>query len=337
VTGASDRKAPPVLSIGAEDDAPVPDDFRGGVVAIGSFDGVHRGHQTLIASAAAIAARSETRALALTFEPHPRALFQPDAPLFRLSDRAAKNALLSIAGAAGVIEIAFDRPLAGLAPEAFVETILVGRLGVRGVAVGEAFRFGKGRAGDVAVLRALGDRHGFAVDALAPVRDDTGEVVSSGRVRDALRAGDVEQAGILLGYRWFVTGEVVRGDRRGRDLGFPTANIALSPPPELAFGIYAVTVQGRDGAGRPGVASYGVRPTFGERAPLLEVHLFDFDGDLYGHDIAVVFHDWIRGEERFDSSEALVQQMEQDAATARVRLAAAGPGTKVDRALTEWF
>lgn len=331
------RDDPPTLRMSLGDATAIPDRFRNGVIAMGTFDGVHLGHQQLVASAGAMAEESGTNAIAFTFEPHPRALFQPDAPLFRLTDPASRRSLLAIAGATGIVEVAFDRDLAALGPEEFFEEILMERLAVRGVTIGDAFRFGKGRAGDADTMRALGDRHGVGIRALPPVCDPSGEMISSGRVRDALRSGDVAAAAELLGYRWFVTGKVIPGDRRGRELGYPTANIALSPAPELALGIYAVTAHLGSSVTNIGVASFGVRPTFGGGEPLLEVHLFDFEGDLYGQDVAIVFHSWIRGEEKFSSVEALVRQMDKDSAQARAVLTAAYPSGKVDRALTEWF
>ncbi len=282
------------------DDAQAPETIRDGVVAIGSFDGVHRAHQALIQTASALAQEVGSRPIALTFEPHPRAVLQPGAPLFRLSQPSQKRALLGIAGAQGVVDIAFNRDLAALSPEEFVERVLVQRLGVSGVVVGEGFRFGRKRAGDTDLLAALGKTHGYRTATVQTVTDEAGNVISSGRVREALQEGDIAAANRLLGYRWFVVGKVVTGDKRGRELGYPTANVSLPAPIGLRHGIYAVSASWDGSHNVAGVASYGIRPTFGGGDALLEVHLFDRNDDLYGRAFAVTFLDWLRPEERFD-------------------------------------
>lgn len=322
-----------VLDVAAATQAP--ESVRGAVVAIGSFDGVHRAHQALIEAAATLAAERGTRPIALTFEPHPRSVLQPDAPLFRLTQPAQKRQLLGIVGAQGVIDVVFSRDLAVLSPEEFVERILVERLGVKGVVVGEGFRFGRKRAGDTDLLSALGEKHGYRVATVPTVMDGQGQVISSGRVREALQAGDIAAANRLLGYRWFVAGTVVTGDKRGRELGYPTANVALPAPIGLRHGIYAVAASWPGSHNVAGVASYGIRPTFGGGEALLEVHLFDRDDDLYGRAFAVTFLDWLRAEERFDSVEALIRQMDADSAAARAINATAGGGSEIDRALAE--
>lgn len=330
------QQAIPLARLSVEDVAPVPDALRGAVVAIGSFDGVHLGHQSLIAKAKEHALGTTAPAVALTFNPHPRRFFRPDQPIFLLNDIEARRELLGIAGADGVVEANFDAALAALEPSEFIARVLIDRLAVSGVVVGEGFRFGRGRSGDAAILRAEGSRLGFAVETLPPVTDPGGEVVSSGRIRDALREGDIAAAETKLGYRWFVSETVVHGDQRGRELGFPTANLALSDSCALRFGIYAVTVHW-DGKSAEGVASYGVRPTFGGGQPLLEVHLFDFAGDLYDARMTVVFRGWIREERNFSSVEALIDQMNHDAAEARRQLREGAGPSRVDRALTDWF
>lgn len=334
---SADHEYPPAFRLAVADPAPVPDAFRNAVVAIGSFDGVHLGHQALIARAAEIAAERGTRPVALTFDPHPRRFFQPDQPMFLLSDNDARRGLLGIAGADGVVEAVFDAALAALEPTAFIDRVLVELLAAEAIVVGENFRFGRGRAGDVALLRSEGSRRGFAVEPLAAVTDKEGEIVSSGRVRDALRVGDVDRAEALLGYRWFVTGTVAAGDRRGRLLGYPTANIVLPEATGLRFGVYAVTAHWHDGAAAEGVASFGVRPVFGGGQPILETHLFDFDRDLYGTEMAIRFHGWLREERDFPNPEALIVQMDRDAAEARSLLRRRGEGSRVDRTLTDWF
>lgn len=329
--------APPaatVLSISLADaDNAVPSEFRGRAVAIGNFDGVHRGHQALIGATVAEAKRLGVLPGILTFEPHPRAVLRPDLPTFRLTPSATKARLVGAVGAPLMVELRFDPGVAALTPDAFIEEVLVRRLGVRAVLVGEGFRFGNKRAGDFALLAEAGRQHGFIAREIAPITDPSDRVYASGLVRTALGAGEIADANAILGYRWITSGEVQHGDKRGRELGYPTANLPM-PTTGLRHGIYAVA------AALPGellprraVASVGIRPTFGGGDPLLEVHIFDFDGDLYGAPIDVAFVDWLRPEERFDSIDALVRQIDHDADTARAILAAAGEGTALDRAL----
>jgi len=300
-----------------------PDDaLLGAVVAIGNFDGVHRGHQAVIAAALARAKVLGRPAAALTFEPHPRAFFNPGEPLFRLTDEAAKLRLLASSGLAGAIVLAFDAALAGLSADEFVARILVARLAIRGAVIGFNFHFGRNRAGSPEFLAAEGRQRGFSVDVV-PRFEDGGRPVSSGPIRAALIAGRVDEAAELLGFPWFVSGVVIHGDKRGRELGFPTANIRLDPGCGLRHGIYAVRVQI---AGRryDGVASFGRRPMFDDGSVLLEVFLFDFSGDLYGAQIDVAFIAWIREEEVFGSADDLVRQMQDDSRVARAALARAG-------------
>ena len=300
----------------------LPAPLKGGAVAIGNFDGVHRGHQAVLAAARA-AAPPGAPVLALTFEPHPRQFFAPDKPLFRLTPLPLKARLLTAFGAAGVVALTFDAALAGLAAESFAAEVLAGRLGARHVAVGFDFHFGKGRAGTPEALTHFGERLGFAV-SIAPALCDGDEPVSSSAIRAALGEGDVARSNRFLGYPWMVEGPVEHGDKRGRILGYPTANLRLAPETGLRHGIYAVRAK-VEGAWREGVASFGRRPTFGGGVPLLEVHLFDFAGDLYGRPMLVAFLGFLRPETRFDDAEALVQQMNRDSAAARDVLAAA-PG-----------
>ncbi len=311
----------------------LPARLRGGAVVIGNFDGVHRGHQALIEGTIADARALGAPAVVLTFEPNPRTFFRPAEPVFRLTPWPVRARLLTALGADGLVTARFDAALAGLPPIRFIETVLVERLGARSVTVGEDFRFGARRTGSVADLVEAGARFGFAVDVVAPVVDAEGDRFSSSAIREALADGDVAGANRCLGYRWFVEGEVVPGDRRGRDLGFPTANIHLTGDCRLRHGIYAVTLTTSDGITRPGAASYGRRPQFDNGAPVLEVHVLDFDGDLYGSRVVVAFHGWIRPELRFPSVDALVARMREDVAETRAILAAAGDGTALDRAL----
>jgi riboflavin kinase/FMN adenylyltransferase len=295
--------------------------LQGAVVAIGNFDGVHRGHRAVIAAALARAQALGRPAAALTFEPHPRSFFHPHNPLFRLTDERAKLRLFAATGLNGAIVLKFDAALAEPSPEDFVADILVRRLGIAGAAVGFDFRFGRNRAGTPDFLAQEGARHGFAVD-IVPAVEVGQERISSGLVREALAAGRVEQASELLGYPWFVSGEVVHGDQRGRELGYPTANLQLDPACGLRHGIYAVRV-GVGGRHYDGVASFGRRPMFDVGTVLLEVFLFGFSGDLYGQTVDIAFVHWIRHELMFDSIEDLVRRMDEDSRLARIALARA--------------
>ena len=299
---------------------PVPA-LKGAVVAIGNFDGVHRGHRAVIAAALARARTLGRPAAALTFEPHPRSFLRPQEPVFRITDEAAKLRLFAATGLNGAIVLKFDAALAEPSPEDFVNDILVQRLGIAGAAVGFDFRFGRNRMGTPDVLAAEGLRHGFAVDIVPAVEVD-GQRIASGAVREALAAGHVTEANSFLGYPWFVSGEVVHGDQRGRELGYPTANLQLDPACGLRHGIYAVRV-GIGARRYNGVASFGRRPMFDVGTVLLEVFLFDFSGDLYGQTIDVAFIDWIRHELNFDSVDDLIRRMDEDSRIARVALARA--------------
>jgi riboflavin kinase/FMN adenylyltransferase len=307
----------------ARDDGPEIAKLRGAVVAIGNFDGVHRGHRAVIDLALKRAAAAGRPSAVLTLEPHPRSYFRPDEKLFRLTDERQKLRLLATTGLGGAVVLTFNAALAGLPAEQFVSQILVGRLGVTGVAIGFDFHFGQGRGGSPAFLTEAGARYGFPVD-VAPPLEDEGRPVSSGTIRTALEAGRVVEAAELLGYPWFASGEVIHGEKRGRGLGFPTANLKLDPACGLKHGIYAVRVgigPKRQGKLYDGVASFGRRPTFDNGAPLLEVFLFDFSDDLYGQTIDVALIGWIRPEEKFASVEALMAQMSLDASRARDALA----------------
>ncbi|HEY2135862.1 MAG TPA: bifunctional riboflavin kinase/FAD synthetase [Xanthobacteraceae bacterium] len=305
--------------------APGDDALKGAVVAIGNFEGVHRGHRAVIDVALRRARALGRKAAVLTFEPHPRAVFRPDEPVFRLSDEAAKLRLLAGTGLDGAIVMRFDSALAALSAEDFVRRILVERFAVAAVVVGFDFHFGRGRTGSPEFLTAAGRSHGFAVDIVPPFSDG-GARISSGAIRTALAAGRVEEAAGLLGFPWFVTGEVVHGDKRGRELGFPTANLRLDPACGLKHGIYAVRVGigSAPGAKRlDGVASFGRRPMFDSGAVLLEIFLFDFTGDLYGQSLDVAFLHWIRPELTFDTIDDLVRRMDEDCGLARAALARA--------------
>jgi riboflavin kinase/FMN adenylyltransferase len=292
--------------------------LRGAVVAIGNFDGVHRGHRAVIAVAHNRAKALGKKAVAMTFEPHPRDFFNPKERVFRLTDESAKLRLLAATGLDGAIVLTFDAALARLTAEEFVARILVEQFAVSGAVIGFNFHFGLKRAGSPDFLIAEGKKFGFTVDVVPPF-EDNGRPVSSGPIRAALAAGRVDEAAEFLGYPWFVSGKVIHGDKRGRELGFPTANVTLDAACGLRHGIYAVRV-GLGGRHYDGVASFGRRPMFDSGVVLLEVFLFDFAGDLYGRDIDVAFIAWLRAEEKFASVDDLIRQMQDDARRAREAL-----------------
>lgn len=299
---------------------------RGAVVALGNFDGVHRGHQALLAETCAVAAREKTKPGAIIFEPHPQRFFRRDAPPFRLTPFRPKTHLIAASGIRLLFALPFDAAMAATSAEHFVEHILVRDLGVRHVLTGADFLFGKDRGGNVALLRAMGERLGFAVTTFGTVASPAGAKISSTLIRNALREGRMDDAGWALGHYWTVEGRVQPGDRRGRTIGFPTANVSLKDYIEPALGVYAVRVTlGEGGSARTydGVANFGRRPTFDKKDVLLEVHLFDYAGDLYGQHIAVSFIARLRAEQKFAGLDALKAQIARDAATAREILARA--------------
>jgi riboflavin kinase/FMN adenylyltransferase len=303
----------------AHGSAQLPPALRGAVVAIGNFDGVHLGHRAVIATARRRAQMLGRPAAALTFEPHPRSFFDPHKPLFRLTDERAKLRLFAATGLTGAIVLKFDAELAEPAPEDFINDVLLHRLGISGAVVGFDFRFGHHRAGTPELLAAEGARRKFSVDVVPAVEID-GLRISSGAIRAALAQGDIERANAMLGYPWFVSGTVVHGDKRGRELGYPTANLRLDPACALRHGIYAVRL-GIGARRYDGVASFGRRPMFDVGTVLLEAHLFDFAGELYGRSIDVTFIGWIRHELAFARVEDLVRRMDDDSRRARAMLA----------------
>ncbi|MBB3936827.1 bifunctional riboflavin kinase/FAD synthetase [Aureimonas phyllosphaerae] len=314
--------------------AALPRELRGGVVAIGNFDGVHRGHQAVVETLAALAAETGAPRLALTFEPHPRTVFRPQHPVQRLTPAPLKARLFGLLGVEAVVEQPFDLDYAAHPAEAFVAETLHRDLGARHVVVGYDFRFGARRQGDLDFLRARGAELGIGVTSIAPFVDEGANTVSSSRIREDLMNGDAAAAAGLLGYRWTIEGTVSHGAKLGRTLGYPTANMVLPDDGLLAHGIYAVRLRRADGSLHDGVASYGRRPTFDNGAALFETFLFDFSGDLYGEAVSVSLFGFIRGEERFDSAEALIARMDIDAAEARALLAGARPLSPLDAALT---
>lgn len=291
------------------------------VVAIGNFDGAHRGHGAIARKTVVLAKAVDMTAIALTFEPHPRQFFRPDPPMFRLTAPHDKVERIKAIGFDAVVTLPFDAALATMSAEDFVQTILVTQLNTGGVVVGEDFHFGKGRAGTPDFLRDAGARHGFAVHFVAPYCDEDGIIISSSAIRSALEGGAIERANRLLGYEYAISGEVLHGRKLGRDLGYPTANIALEAGNGLKHGIYACRLS-VDGQTHPAIASFGVRPHFDNGAPLLEVHVFDFSGDLYGKTARVEFISYLRSEEKFATLDALIRQMDADSAKARAILAA---------------
>lgn len=296
----------------------------GAAVTIGNFDGVHVGHQAMLARVRSVGAARGLAACALTFEPHPKEVFTPDQAPVRLTSLREKLELLGNEGLERTHIEHFTRAFASLTPEVFVERVLVRTLAARWVMVGEDFRFGARRGGDVATLRDLGERHGFAVETMGTVTQD-GVRVSSSAVREALAAGELDHARRLLGRRYSISGRVVHGDKLGRTLGFATANIQLKHNRPPLQGIFAVRLHGAAGAVLDSVASLGVRPTVkaaGARA-VLEVHVFDFAGDLYGRHVRVEFVSKIRDEEKYEGLEALKRQIALDCSEARRILAAA--------------
>ena len=294
---------------------------KGAIVAMGNFDGVHLGHRAVIAAALEMGRAHGRPALALTFEPHPRRFFSPTTPQFRLSDETAKLRLLAGTGLAGAVIMTFDKRRAGTTAQDFIHRDLIGRLGVSGIAVGYDFHFGKGRVGSPSLLVSEAPRLGIEVD-VQPHVDIEERPVSSSAIRMALAEGQIADATAMLGGPWFVTGQVIHGEKRGRALGYPTANIRLDNNCGLKHGIYAVRI-GRGDERIEGVASFGRRPTFDNGAPLLEIFLFDFKADIYGEMLDVAFIGFIREELKFESVEALVTRMDDDARTARAQLAAA--------------
>lgn len=285
-------------------------------VCIGNFDGAHRGHAALVQEARQLAAPGSNAVLALSFEPHPRRFFQPEASFFQLTPPTLRHERLAAIDFDGLAEMRFDASLANMSAPDFVREILVGKLHASGVVVGEDFHFGKNRAGTPDFLAQAGREHGFLTRFVPAFRDENGEIISSSAIRKALGDGDLSRANRMLGYAFDIIGPVIHGAKRGRELGYPTANIALDPGCGLRHGIYAVRIE-MDGARRGGVASFGRRPMFDNGAPLLEVFVFDFSGDLYGKTLRVSFEAFLRGEATFDGLDALIAQMDADHAEAR--------------------
>ena len=299
---------------------PVPQALRGGVIALGNFDGFHLGHQAVVGRAVALARQRGVPAIVATFDPHPQRFFRPETPPFRLTTLDQRQRLFAAAGADAMLVLQFDADLAGMDADAFVDALLVGRLAVSGVVTGADFIYGRGRSGNGMTLHASSLRHGFSYDVVDPVECD-GAVVSSSRIRDALRAGDCAAASRLLSRPFTVEGAVQHGDKLGRTIGFPTANIAMGSYLRPRYGIYAVRGLLPGGQRVDGAANIGVRPSFDPPRELLEPHFFGFSGDLYGQVIAVEFHAFLRPEAKFAGLDALTAQIAADCEAARAILA----------------
>lgn len=298
----------------------VPQEYRGASVAIGNFDGVHRGHRALIREAKAEARAKRVPSAVMVFEPHPREFFQPDEVQFRLTTLKRKLAIFEKLGVDLVFVEPFDAELAGLPAEAFIERVLVAGLGATHVVIGYDFYFGHKRGGNPELMVRAGEELGFGVTVMPPIAED-GEVFSSSAVRLHLAQGDVKGVTHMLGEPWRVSGKVIGGAKRGTGMGFPTANLPMPKGTTLGHGIYAVRAH-LDGMAHDAAAYLGTRPTFDDGQPVLEVFLFDFNGDIYGREIEIEFVDFIRGDRRFRSVEELVAQMEADIAQAKAVLSA---------------
>ena len=299
----------------------VPAACRGAVAAIGNFDGVHRGHRALIAEAKAQADARGAPLAVLSFEPHPQEYFRPSPESFRLTPLRTKARLLADIGVDALFALTFDGDMARRSPDDFVQNVLVAGLGISGVVVGHDFEFGQKRAGNLTTLSDMGKTEGFTVTAFDTVTASGDEKISSTLIRQLLRQAKPEEAARLLGHAWAVEARVEHGDARGRKMGFPTANMHLGHCLAPAFGVYAVRVAILDGdrvvARHDGVANFGIRPMYQVQVPLLETHLFDFDGDLYGKYLSVELIRYIRPEAKFPSLDALIAQIAADAVKAR--------------------
>ncbi|WP_306149877.1 MULTISPECIES: bifunctional riboflavin kinase/FAD synthetase [unclassified Roseibium] len=312
-----------------------PASLKGGVVAIGNFDGVHRGHRAVLDAALGLGRGTHHPVFAMSFEPHPRTVFNPAKPVFRLTPPPLKTEMLRVCGLDGALILPFTKDFAAVEANAFVQDILIDTLGISHAVTGYDFHFGRARQGTPDYLRAAGAEHGFGVTIVQREEDENADVISSSRIRDNLATGDMAEANALLGYRWFFESQVQHGDKRGRDLGYPTANLRMPEDCPLLQGIYAVKVRvGDDWYG--GVASYGRRPTFDNGAALFEVYLFDFKGDLYGKTLRVHVVSYLRGEAKFDSADALVTQMDRDSEEARAALASLQPLSEIDLKLLDF-
>jgi riboflavin kinase/FMN adenylyltransferase len=298
----------------------IPEALRGSIVALGNFDGFHLGHQAVVGRAIQRGFHERRPVIVATFDPHPVRFFKPDVPPFRLTTLDQREALFAHAGADAMLVFEFGEELRSTSAEDFVTELLSRRIGAAGVVTGDDFTFGKMRGGNVGLLRSLGAEHGIVAETVAPVLLGD-KRISSGRIREALEAGETATATRLMSRDFAIEGAVQDGDKRGRELGYPTANLGLGDYQRPRYGIYAVRATLDDGSEHPGVASLGIRPTFDPPTELLEAHLLDFEGDLYGQRIEIALHAFIRDERKFDDVDALVAHMREDEAQARHLLA----------------
>ncbi|MBL0968286.1 MAG: bifunctional riboflavin kinase/FAD synthetase [Brevundimonas sp.] len=301
----------------------LPDALKGAAVAIGAFDGVHRGHQAVIAGARQAADRLGVPLAVVSFDPHPRRWFQPEAAPFRLMTPEQMARALNDLGVERLYLLPFDGEMAGMTDEQFAREVLGAGLGIKHAAVGFDFTFGKGRSGSPEALRAYGETAGFTVSVVERVDDADGLKLSSSAVREALKAGDMKRAAAILGRPFAIAGEVIHGDKRGRTIGVPTANVAMGDYMRPAYGVYATRIRLADGRTIDGVANLGVRPMYPTDDPLLEVWLLDFSGELYGQTLETELVAFLRGEMTFDGLDALKIQIDADAVAARKALVAA--------------
>jgi len=298
--------------------------YKGAVVAVGNFDGVHRGHQALIGEARRMAEERGAPLGVLAFEPHPQEFFRPSPESFRLTPFRAKARLIAELGADVMYALDFNAEMATMPAEDFVMNVLIGALGIGAVVIGKDFQFGKGRAGNTTMLAYMGEMEGFGVTLFDPVIAHGDDKISSTEIRDALKSGKPEVAARLLGHPWSVEARVEHGDKRGRTIGYPTANMKLTDVMKPAFGVYAVRANIIEddviASTHTGVANFGIRPMFETEVPLLETYLFDFAGDLYGKHMQVELIAYLRPEAKFDSMDALITQMNKDSEAARTIL-----------------
>ena len=295
-------------------------ELRGAIIALGNFDGFHFGHQAVAGKALSWAREEGCPAIIATFDPHPVRLFKPKLPPFRLTSLAQRQRLFADAGASAMLVFDFDAGLAATTAEDFIAKLLVDRFGAAGVVTGADFTFGKGAQGNIDLLREIGAAHGLKSEAVSPI-SDSDDVISSSRIRAAMKEGLCEEAGRLLTRPFAIQGEVIHGDKNGRILGYPTANIDIGEYLRPKYGIYAVKGLLPDGRVLKGAANLGIRPSFDPPKELLEPYFFDFAEDLYGQTIEVELHHFLRGEQKFDDLEALKVQMEKDCDKARELLA----------------
>ncbi len=307
------------------DDTKIPDFLRGGVVAIGNFDGFHRGHRTIVDEALAIAEKNNCPAILLTFDPHPRTWFNPENPVYLLTPPKLKSQLAEKLGFSAMAIHSFDEKFAGLSADEFLNEILVGKLGAAHVVAGHDFHFGAKRQGTPQYLVEAQQKFGFKASLMGECRDENSEIISSSAIRKKLAEGDLASANGLLGYAYQINGTIIAGKKMGRKLGFPTANIALPANVRLRQGIYAVRAILENGDSHDGVASFGRRPTFDNGEVIFETFLFDFEGDLYGQELTIVLYSWLRDEIKFEGSDALVEQMNIDKDQARQYLSTLAP------------